>query len=61
MCPPSVQKATIVEWDLLQTFDYRTLLCRCTQVFKGNVALWQGAVADNSLISLLECQMDPDY
>ena len=34
---PSVLKATTVEWDLLQTFGYKTLLC--TQVFKGNMAV----------------------
>ena len=41
---PSVPKVTTVEWDLLQTFDYSTLLR--TQVFKGNAVVWQGAVAD---------------
>ena len=41
---PSEPKATTLEWDLLQTFDYRTLLC--TQVLKGNAAVWQGAVTD---------------
>ena len=41
---PSTQKTTTTEWDLLQTFDCRTLLC--TQVLKGNAAVWQSAVAD---------------
>ena len=41
---PSTPKATTTEWDLLQTFHYRTLLC--TQVLKGNAAVWQSAVAD---------------
>ena len=41
---PSTPKTTTAEWDLLQTFDYRTLLC--TQVLKGNTAVWQSAVAD---------------
>ena len=41
---PSTPKATTAEWDLLQTFHYRTLLC--IQVSKGNTSVWQGAVAD---------------
>ena len=41
---PSTPKTTTTEWDLQQTFDYRTLLC--TQVLKGNAAVWQSAVAD---------------
>ena len=41
---PSTPKTTTTEWDLLQTFHYRTLLC--TQVLKGNAAVWQSAVAD---------------
>ena len=39
---PSTPKTTTAEWDLLQMFDYRTLLC--TQVLKGNTAVWQSAI-----------------
>ena len=41
---PSEPKASIVELDLLQTCEYSTRLC--TQVLKGNEAVWQGALTD---------------
>jgi hypothetical protein len=40
---PSVPIATSKDWDLLQTLDYRTLLC--VQVYEGNSGAWNTAVA----------------
>ena len=40
----SVPVAATKEWDLLQTFDHRTLLC--TVVRRGSGTAWRTAVAD---------------
>lgn len=40
---PSTPVATTAEWDLLQTLDYRTLLC--CNVQKCNAAAWNSAIA----------------
>ena len=40
---PSTPVATTAEWDLLQTLDYRTLLC--CNVHKCNAATWNSAIA----------------
>ena len=41
---PSVPIVTTKEWDLLQTYDHRTLMC--TVALRGTGGVWRTAVAD---------------
>ena len=41
---PSAPVVTTKEWDLLQTYDHRTLLC--TVALRGTGGVWRAAVSD---------------